>query len=66
MGTLIQHGPTTGISMYIRIQYQGFTYRYSILPEHLHVRISVKQYSVGICGSCSMNIGGENTLACIW
>ena len=20
----------------------------------------------GICGSCSMNIGGENTLACIW
>ncbi len=20
---------------------------------------------VGICGSCSMNIGGENTLACI-
>ena len=21
---------------------------------------------IGICGSCSMNIGGQNTLACIW
>ncbi|EDO27683.1 predicted protein [Nematostella vectensis] len=20
----------------------------------------------GICGSCAMNIGGKNTLACIW
>lgn len=20
----------------------------------------------GICGSCSMNIGGSNTLACLW
>ena len=20
----------------------------------------------GICGSCSMNIAGENTLACLW
>ena len=25
----------------------------------------VKYLSLGICGSCSMNIGGQNTLACI-
>lgn len=29
------------------------------------MKLNIFRHILGICGSCSMNIGGQNTLACI-